>query len=114
MARVLEPLSVERVIGDVLDAFNPTVKMRVVYNSTKQVCNGYEFLPSNIMAKPRVEVGGDDMRSFFTLQKGRKTVGAPECRDRFNTRKFAQDNGLGLPVAAVYMNAQRETAGRRR
>ncbi|KAL4188238.1 hypothetical protein AMTRI_Chr09g43110 [Amborella trichopoda] len=169
----LKPLSVERVIGDVLDAFNPTVKIRVVYNSTKQVCNGYEFLPSNIMAKPRVEVGGDDMRSFFTLimtdpdapspsnphlrehlhwiitdipgttdssfgtelvnyeiprpeigihryvfvlfkQKGRKTVGAPECRDRFNTRKFAQDNGLGLPVAAVYMNAQRETAGRRR
>lgn len=35
-------------------------------------------------------------------------------RDGFSTRKFAQDNELGLPVAAVFFNAQRETAARRR
>ncbi|KAL0316114.1 UNVERIFIED_CONTAM: CEN-like protein 1 [Sesamum radiatum] len=35
-------------------------------------------------------------------------------RDYFNTRRFAAENGLGLPVAAVFFNAQRETAARRR
>lgn len=38
----------------------------------------------------------------------------PASRDRFNTRKFAEENELGLPVAAVFFNAQRETAARRR
>ncbi|CAI0423546.1 unnamed protein product [Linum tenue] len=36
------------------------------------------------------------------------------ARDYFSTRDFATLNGLGLPVAAVYFNAQRETAARRR
>lgn len=55
-------------------------------------------------------------RYVFILfkQRGRQTVKAPTSRDHFNTRQFAQDNGLGLPVAAVYFNAQRETAARRR
>ncbi|CAL1403957.1 unnamed protein product [Linum trigynum] len=35
-------------------------------------------------------------------------------RDNFDSRKFAVDNQLGLPVAALYFNAQRETAARRR
>jgi phosphatidylethanolamine-binding protein len=38
----------------------------------------------------------------------------PSFRDHFNTRQFAEENDLGLPVAAVYFNAQRETAARRR
>ncbi|XP_010244607.1 PREDICTED: CEN-like protein 2 [Nelumbo nucifera] len=172
-ARMLEPLIVGRVIGDVLDSFSPTVKMTVTYNSNKQVCNGHEFYPSSITTKPRVEVHGGDMRSFFTVvmtdpdapgpsdpylrehlhwivtdipgttdatfgrelvgyeipkpyigihryvfvlfkQKGRQTVTPPSSRDHFRTRKFAEENNLGLPVAAVFFNAQRETAARRR
>ncbi|ONK57422.1 uncharacterized protein A4U43_C09F360 [Asparagus officinalis] len=67
MARVLEPLIVGRVIGEVLDSFEPSMKMMVTYNSNKLVCNGHEFFPSAVVAKPRVEVQGGDMRSFFTL-----------------------------------------------
>ncbi|XP_068660550.1 CEN-like protein 2 [Aristolochia californica] len=172
MARILEPLTVGRVIGDVLDSFHPSIKMTVTYNS-KQVCNGHELYPSSVISKPRFEVNGGDMRTFFTLvmtdpdvpgpsdpylrehlhwivtdipgttdatfgremvgyeiprpnigihrfvfvlfkQKRRQTVCPPASRDHFNTRKFAEENDLGLPVAAVFFNAQRETAARRR
>nr|NP_001267006.1 protein TERMINAL FLOWER 1-like [Fragaria vesca]ADO64258.1 TFL1-like protein [Fragaria vesca]AEP23097.1 terminal flower 1 [Fragaria vesca]BAO93909.1 terminal flower 1 [Fragaria x ananassa]BAR63713.1 TERMINAL FLOWER1-like [Fragaria x ananassa] len=172
MARMSEPLAVGRVIGDVLDSFTPTTKMIVSYNS-KLVCNGHELFPSAVTAKPRVEIQGGDMRSFFTLvmtdpdvpgpsdpylkehlhwivtdipgttdatfgrevvsyemprpnigihrfvfvlfmQKRRQSVNPPSSRDHFNTRTFAAENDLGVPVAAVYFNAQRETAARRR
>jgi len=56
-------------------------------------------------------------RFVFVLfkQKTRESVTAsPSSRDYFNTRNFASQNDLGLPVAAVYFNAQRETAARRR
>ncbi|KAH7557601.1 hypothetical protein ACOSP7_027429 [Xanthoceras sorbifolium] len=55
-------------------------------------------------------------RYVFVLfkQKGRQAVQEPTLRDHFNTRQFAEDNNLGPPVAAVYFNAQRETAARRR
>lgn len=63
---VTEPLSVGRVVGDVVDSFVPSVKMTVFYNN-KQVVNGHEFTPSLIMSKPRVEIGGEDMRTSYTL-----------------------------------------------
>nr|AFV67451.1 centroradialis [Hordeum vulgare] len=147
--------------------------MTVTYSSNKQVFNGHEFFPSAVVSKPRIEVQGGDMRSFFTLvmtdpdvpgpsdpylrehlhwivsdipgttdasfgrevvsyespkpnigihrftfvlfqQKKRQAMNAPSTRDYFNTRRFADENDLGLPVAAVYFNAQRETAARRR
>ncbi|GAV60750.1 PBP domain-containing protein, partial [Cephalotus follicularis] len=184
MERTLEPLTVGRVIGDVLDSFTPSIKICITYKS-KQVYNGHEFYPSAVTTKPRVEIQGGDMRSFFTLvmtdpdvpgpsdpylrehlhhtgtllffffflikmflrvsiciymigrevvsyeiprpnigihrfvfvlfkQKRRQTVNSPSSRDNFNTRNFAAENDLGLPVAAVYFNAQRETAARRR
>ncbi|KAI4300460.1 hypothetical protein L6164_033837 [Bauhinia variegata] len=173
MARLsAEPLIVGRVIGDVLDSFSTSIKMTVSYGN-KQVFNGHELFPSTVTAKPRVEIEGGDMRSFFTLvmtdpdvpgpsdpylrehlhwivtdipgttdatfgkelvsyeiprpnigihrfvfvlfkQKRRQCVSAPSSRDHFSTREFAAQNDLGLPVAAVYFNAQRETAARRR
>lgn len=67
MTRMLDPLTVGRVIGDVFDSFNPSVKLEVVYGPNKRVYNGHEFMPSAVCAKPRVEIGGDDMRSFYTL-----------------------------------------------
>ncbi|KAK9103386.1 hypothetical protein Sjap_020640 [Stephania japonica] len=66
-SRLIEPLSVGRVVGDVVDDFVPSVKLKATYNSNKQVCNGHELMPPVLAAKPRVEVGGDDMRTFYTL-----------------------------------------------
>ncbi|KAG8387499.1 hypothetical protein BUALT_Bualt02G0027500 [Buddleja alternifolia] len=168
-----DPLVIGKVIGDVVDNFSTTVKMSVTYNSTKHVYNGHELFPSTVTVKPRVEVLGSDMRSFFTLimtdpdvpgpsdpylrehlhwivsdipgttnssfeivsyEMPRPTIGIhrfafvlfkqkkrdqgvmipPACRDKFNSRKFAEENELGLPVAAVFFNCQRETAARRR
>ena len=55
-------------------------------------------------------------RFVFVLfrQQGRQTVYAPGWRQNFNTREFAELYNLGLPVAAVFFNCQRETgsAGR--
>ncbi|XP_047312276.1 CEN-like protein 2 [Impatiens glandulifera] len=168
-----EPLVVGRVIGDVVDPFVMAIKMLVAYNNNKQIFNGHELLPSQITSKPRVEVHGGDLRTFYTLvmtdpdfpgpsdpylrehlhwvvtdipgttdatfgkemvkyeipmpnigihrfvfvlfkQRSRQSVRPPSSRDHFNTRRFAADNDLGLPVAAVFFNAQRETASRRR
>ena len=67
MAKASDPLVVGRVIGDVIDNFTPTVKMTVTYNSNKQIFNGHELFPSAVTFKPKVEVQGADMRSFFTL-----------------------------------------------
>lgn len=71
MSRLIEPLcgplSVGRVVGEVVDIFTPSVRLNVIYNSNKQVANGHEFMPSVIISKPRVEIGGDDMRTAYTL-----------------------------------------------
>lgn len=67
MSRVMEPLSVGRVIGDVIDIFSPSVRMNVTYNSNIHVANGHELKPSMVISKPRVDIGGDDMRFAYTL-----------------------------------------------
>ncbi|KAL4297935.1 hypothetical protein GQ457_12G011650 [Hibiscus cannabinus] len=185
MARAVEPLIVGGVVGEVLDPFIPSIQMSVTF-CDKRVFNGHEFYPSTVVTKPRVEIEGGDMRTFFTLvmtdpdvpgpsdpylrehlhwivtdipgttdvtfgrffsvrldvlldrrevvsyesprpnigihrfvfvlfkQKRRQTIKSPSSRDHFDTRNFAAENDLGLPVAAVYFNAQRETAARRR
>ncbi|KAF3779819.1 HEADING DATE 3A protein [Nymphaea thermarum] len=171
--RERDPLVVARIVGDVLDPFNRSVSLTVRYNS-RVVANGCEFKPSAVAHQPRVVVGGDDLRTFYTLvmvdpdapspssptlgeylhwmvidipattgsafgrevvcyeqprpsfgihrlifvlfkQLGRETVYAPTWRHNFNTRDFAAQYNLGLPVAAVYFNCQRESGsgGRR-
>lgn len=56
-----------RVVGDVVDSFVPSVNMCVMYNSSNQLFNGHMRFPSSVTRKPRVDVHGGDMRSFFTL-----------------------------------------------
>ncbi|XP_062105150.1 protein VERNALIZATION 3-like [Humulus lupulus] len=168
-----DSLVVGRVIGDVLEPFTRSVPMRVFYGN-KEVNNGYEFKPSQILNQPRVDIGGQDLRTFYTLvmvdpdapspsdpnlreylhwlvidipgttgpnfgqevvcyesprptvgihryvfvlfrQMGRQTVYAPGWRQNFNTKDFAELYNLGLPVAALYYNCQRESGsgGRR-
>ncbi|KAJ0715180.1 putative phosphatidylethanolamine-binding protein [Helianthus annuus] len=173
MSRMIKPLALGRVIGEVVDTFTPSVKLNVTYNLNKTVSNGHELMPNLITSKPLVNIGGENMRSAYTLimtdpdvpshsdpylrehlhwivtdidgttdasfgteimsyetpkpligihryvfllfkQKTRKSVSPPTSRDHFNTRNFSQQHGLGLPVAVVYFNAQRENATHRR
>ncbi|KAK7295826.1 hypothetical protein RJT34_18738 [Clitoria ternatea] len=62
-----DPLVIGRVIGDVLEPFTSSVSLRVVYNNSSQVINCCELKPSQIVTQPRVEIGGDDFRTFYTL-----------------------------------------------
>ncbi|KAH0449272.1 hypothetical protein IEQ34_023072 [Dendrobium chrysotoxum] len=62
-----DPLVLERVIGDVLDPFTRTTTLRVTYGSFRVVTNGKDFKPSQVVNQPRVEIGGNDLRSFHTL-----------------------------------------------
>lgn len=67
MPRSSDPLVIGRVIGDVLDPFTCCVSMRILYNNSHEVINCCELKPSQIINQPRVEVGGDDLRNFYTL-----------------------------------------------
>lgn len=61
-----DPLVLGAVIGDVLDPFQASIPLRVSYNN-KDITNGCEFKPSQVINQPRVIVGGDDLRNFYTL-----------------------------------------------
>ncbi|CAN4121376.1 unnamed protein product [Withania somnifera] len=63
---------------------------------------------------PRPNIGIHRFVFVLFKQKRRSSLNQPTLRDHFNTRTFAQENDLGQPVAAVFFNAQRETAARRR
>lgn len=62
----VEPLVLAHVIRDVLDPFTPTVPLRITYNN-RLLLAGAELKPSAIVNKPRVDVGGTDLRVFYTL-----------------------------------------------
>ncbi|KAL9249759.1 MOTHER of FT and TFL1-like protein [Drosera capensis] len=57
MARSVDPLVVGRVIGDVLEMFNPSVKLTVCYG-TKQISTGCDVKPSMASERPHVHVDG--------------------------------------------------------
>nr|XP_043631526.1 CEN-like protein 1 [Erigeron canadensis] len=64
--------------------------------------------------KPKPVIGIHRYVFLLFKQRARQSVRTPVSRDNFNTRAFSQENDLGSPVAAVYFNAQRENAARRR
>ena len=66
MPRDRDPLVVGRVIGDVLDSFTRSISLRVTF-ATREVNNGCELKPSQVVNQPRVDIGGDDLRTFYTL-----------------------------------------------
>ncbi|PIN10407.1 Phosphatidylethanolamine binding protein [Handroanthus impetiginosus] len=66
MARERNPLVVGRVIGDVLDPFTRSIEVRVIYGN-REVNNGSDLRPSQVINQPRVEIGGNDFRNFYTL-----------------------------------------------
>lgn len=88
--------------------FHMLTKFSWDYNIGKEVVS-YEF--------PRPNIGIHRFVFVLFKQKQRHVSDiSPNIpsRDKFNTRKFAIEHDLGLPVAAVFFNAQRETAARRR
>ncbi|KAK1392911.1 Phosphatidylethanolamine-binding protein PEBP [Heracleum sosnowskyi] len=62
-----DPLVVGRVIGDVLDPFTRSISLRVIFNIREVNINGCQLKPSQINHQPRVDIGGDDLRTFYTL-----------------------------------------------
>lgn len=64
MTRSTEPLSVGRVIGDVIDMFIPNAEMVVAY-PVRQVNNGCEIKPADVTDRPRVQIGGEN--ALYTL-----------------------------------------------
>ncbi|KAJ4721672.1 Flowering locus T-like protein [Melia azedarach] len=64
--RYRDPLVVGRVIGDVLDNFQRTISLRVTFGN-KEINNGCVLKPSQVINQPRVEIGGEDLRTFYTL-----------------------------------------------
>ncbi|KAG4923003.1 hypothetical protein JHK84_051860 [Glycine max] len=63
----MDPLVIGRVVGDVLEPFTSCVSLRILYDSCSEVINCCELKPFQIINQPRVEVGGDDFRTFYTL-----------------------------------------------
>lgn len=61
-----DPLVVGRIVGDVLDPFVRITNLSVSYGA-RIVSNGCELKPSMVTQQPRVVVGGNDMRTFYTL-----------------------------------------------
>ncbi|KAK4762995.1 hypothetical protein SAY86_008763 [Trapa natans] len=91
-------MSLNRLVTDIPGTTNATFGKDLV---------GYE------MPQPKIGIH----RFVFLLfkQKCRKTVrNPPVSRERFSTRKFAEENELGLPVAALFFNARRQATARRR
>ncbi|KAJ1388882.1 PEBP-like superfamily [Sesbania bispinosa] len=61
-----DPLVVGGVIGDVLNPFTTSIPLTVVINN-REISNGCELKPSQVVNRPRVSVGGEDLRTFYTL-----------------------------------------------
>ncbi|VFQ59191.1 unnamed protein product [Cuscuta campestris] len=77
-------------------------------------------LVSYEMPMPKIGIHRFVFVLFKQKQRRSVTAAAPpsstatDSRDHFSTRRFAEENELGSPVACVFFNAQRETASRRR
>ncbi|KAJ4781020.1 PEBP (phosphatidylethanolamine-binding protein) family protein [Rhynchospora pubera] len=61
-----DALVIGRIVGDVIDRFVRSTPIRVSFGS-REVTNGREFKPSQVVKQPRVEIGGNDLRTFYTL-----------------------------------------------
>ncbi|KAJ3687549.1 hypothetical protein LUZ61_016713 [Rhynchospora tenuis] len=173
MSRGRNPLELSQIIGDVLDHFNKSATMRIMYNGV-EITNSTGMKASQVASAPRVEISGSDQSRLYTLvmvdpdspspsnpsnreylnwlvtdipegsdvsfgneivpyegprpsagihrvafvlfrQEVRQNVFAPGWRPNFNTRDFSAFYNLGPPVAALYINCQRQggVGGRR-
>ncbi|KAJ4821195.1 Phosphatidylethanolamine-binding protein 1 [Rhynchospora pubera] len=61
-----DPLVLAHVIGDVLEPFRQSVSFRVFYGNRVMLA-GSELRPSAVVNRPKIEIGGTDLRVFYTL-----------------------------------------------
>lgn len=61
-----DPLVVGNVVGDILDPFIKSASLRILYNN-RELTNGSELKPSQVVNEPRIEIAGRDMRTLYTL-----------------------------------------------
>ncbi|URD86139.1 Phosphatidylethanolamine-binding protein [Musa troglodytarum] len=93
-----DPLILGHVVGDVLDPFARSVSLGVTYKN-RLVINGSEFKPSAVVDKPLVQVGGDDLRIFYTLVSSSSShrlhpgSASNTLRESIGARVFGSDVG---------------------
>ena len=61
-----DSLVTARVIGDVLDPFNTSADLMVLFNGAP-IISGMELRSAAVSDRPTVEIGGDDYRVAYTL-----------------------------------------------
>ncbi|CAF2065362.1 BnaCnng48850D [Brassica napus] len=64
-----DPLVVGRVVGDVVDPFMRLISLDVTYGQ-REITNGMDLRSSQVLNKPTVEIGGDDLRNFYNFGYG--------------------------------------------
>lgn len=64
MSGILQTLS--DVLGEVSGSSDESVRLSFLFNNRPSF-NGCDLRPSNVVNRPRVEVGGEDLRVFYTL-----------------------------------------------
>uniref|UniRef100_A0A7N0RAW2 Flowering locus T n=1 Tax=Kalanchoe fedtschenkoi TaxID=63787 RepID=A0A7N0RAW2_KALFE len=112
---VVDPMVVWRVIGDVLDPFTRSIPMRISYNN-KEVTNGCELKPSQVVVQPRVDIGGDDFRTFYTLvmvDPDAPSPSDPSLREYLHwlVTDIPATTGAGFGQEVVCYESPRPTAG---
>lgn len=92
-----------------------------LYSLLCHACKMHEQAGREIVSyeMPRPNIGIHRFVFILFKQKRRQIIvnnvaSSSSGREYFNTRRFAAENDLDLPVAAAFFNAQRETAARRR
>ena len=60
-----DPLIVGRIVGDVVDYFDASARLRVLY-SNREITNGSELRPSQVANQPTVQITGRP-GSLYTL-----------------------------------------------
>ncbi|TKY64760.1 TWIN SISTER of FT [Spatholobus suberectus] len=116
MPRSTDPLVIGHVIGDVLEPFTSCVSLRVIYDNCSEVINCCELRPSQIVNQPRVEVGGDEFRTFYTLvmvDPDAPSPGNPIQREYLHwlVTNIPATTGVGYGQEIVSYESPRPTAG---
>ncbi|KAJ4779682.1 PEBP (phosphatidylethanolamine-binding protein) family protein [Rhynchospora pubera] len=66
MSRGRDPLVLSQIIGDVLDPFDKSATMRIMYNGV-EITNSTGMKASQVASAPRVEISGSDQSRLYTL-----------------------------------------------
>ncbi|KAK6150066.1 hypothetical protein DH2020_017591 [Rehmannia glutinosa] len=113
MAVERHPLVVSGVVGDVLEPFTATTELRV-YSDGRTIFNGSSMRPSQVAGRPRVEIGGEDFRTFYTLETWLVTDIPGSTGAGFGNELVSYESprplmGIHRLVLALFQQAARQT-----